>query len=404
MSEAIEWGQGETLFIAVQTAARLLEASGVEEARSNAELLLLHVLQLDRSALLFAWHDPFPQDKRAEWAELLQRKAAGEPIQYMIGSQWFFGREFHVSPSVLIPRPETELLVEAVLAAADELWPQAGAGVGSGAVAGGTGASVGSGAVAGDAGASVGSGEKADGIRAGSNNWERANEAAGADVPDGASVEDKAAGEATVSHGAEASEIGGAGVDAASEDKPAHALSVPMIADIGTGSGAIAVTLAAERHGWQVCASDLSEDALEVARGNAARHGAGRIAFLQGDLLAPLLGEPAQRLEHAGVPVDVLVSNPPYIPAADMEGLQREVRDFEPHLALVGGTDGLDPYRSMLQTLARLEERPRIVAFELGIHQPRVVADMMKQLGCWDDIRIITDYGGIERHIIAVRR
>jgi len=323
MSGAIEWGLGETLFEAVQSAARMLEASGVEEARNHAELLLLHVLQLDRSALLFAWHDPFPPQKRAEWAELLQRKATGEPIQYMIGSQWFYGREFHVSPSVLIPRPETELLVEAVLKAADELWPQASSGGMSGAEAGG---------------------------------------AAAADLP------------------------------------------VPTIVDVGTGSGAIAVTLAAERHGWQVCASDLSEDALRVARGNAAGHGVSRIAFLRGDLLAPLLNERAQRLEHDGKPIDVLVSNPPYIPAADMAGLQREVRDFEPHLALEGGTDGLDPYRSMLQTLARLAVKPRIVAFELGIHQPRIVAEMMKQLQAWDDIRIITDYGGIERHIIAVKR
>lgn len=391
MSQAIEWGQGETLFIAVQTAARLLEESGVEEARSNAELLLLHVLQLDRSALLVARHDPFPQDKRAEWAGLLQRKAAGEPIQYMIGSQWFYRREFRVSPSVLIPRPETELLVEAVLAAADELWPQNSAGVGRGPAAGSTEACVESDAAADSTGADNNNRER-----------ERVNEATGVNVPDGADGAVEAAGKALVPQGAEDSGIGRAGFGASSEDKLAFARSVPMIADIGTGSGAIAVTLAAERHGWQVCASDLSEDALKVARGNAARHGAGHIAFLQGDLLAPLLGERAERLEHAGMPVDVLVSNPPYIPAADMEGLQREVRDFEPHLALVGGTDGLDPYRSMLQTLARLKERPRIVAFELGIRQPRVVADMMKQLGCWDDIRIISDYAGIERHIIAV--
>jgi len=297
-----------TIREAALRAADLLKAAGVEEARSNAELLLQHVLGLDRAALLRDGGEPFPAERAGEWERLVKRKALGEPLQYMIGEQWFYGRPFAVSPAVLIPRPETELLVEAVLEAADKLWPPGGA-------------------------------------------------------------------------------------------------AVPSVVDVGTGSGAIAVTLAAQRPRWRVSASDLSPDALEVARANAARHDAGGVAFVQGDLLAPFIrgGEGAGRVD-GGMRVDVLVSNPPYIPAADLQGLQREVRDFEPRLALDGGADGLDPYRRMLEQLPQLAGGlPRIVAFELGIHQPRVVAQMMEQMGGWDDIRIITDYGGIERHIIATQ-
>lgn len=297
-------------------AASLLKAEAVEEPRNNAELLLMHLLGIDRAALLRDGGDPFPADKLDEWESLVRRKALGEPVQYMIGEQWFYGRPFIVSPAVLIPRPETELLVEAVLEAADLIWPSAAGGITS------------------------------------------------------------------------------------AEEKPA-----PTVVDVGTGSGAIAVTLASQRHAWRVSASDLSPDALAVARTNAARHGAAdRIAFVQGDLLMPFIpGHEQSETPHDKLRIDVLVSNPPYIPAADMPGLQREVRDYEPHLALAGGADGLDPYRRMLEQLPLLVHVPRIVAFELGIGQPQVVADMLRSLGYWDDIRIINDYAGIERHVIATR-
>jgi release factor glutamine methyltransferase len=295
-------------------AASLLKEEAVEEPRNNAELLLMHLLDIDRAALLRDGGEPFPSEKLADWEQLVRRKALGEPVQYMIGEQWFYGRPFAVSPAVLIPRPETELLVEAVLEAADLIWPQAA------------------------------------GVR------------------------------------------GSAGEELA-----------PTIVDVGTGSGAIAVTLAAQRPAWRVSASDLSPDALAVARTNAARHeAADRMAFVQGDLLMPFISGHEQSA-HDRLRIDVLVSNPPYIPAADMPGLQREVRDYEPHLALEGGADGLDPYRRMLEQLPLLVQMPRIVAFELGMGQPRIVADLMRSMGAWDDIRIINDYAGIERHVIAIQ-
>ncbi|MFX3634124.1 MAG: peptide chain release factor N(5)-glutamine methyltransferase [Candidatus Pristimantibacillus sp.] len=291
-------------------ASSFLEESGVEEARSNAELLLMHVLKVDRMALLRDWNEPFAPELAATWEEVVRRKAAGEPAQYIMGEQWFYGRPFTVTPAVLIPRPETELLVEAVLEAADALWPP-------------------------------------------------------------------------------------------------ELAAVPTVIDVGTGSGAIGVTLASQRPHWRVCASDLSEDALAVARMNAARHeAADRMAFMQGDLLAPFAQQragAAAGTSTAEYRVDVLVSNPPYIPADDLAGLQREVRDYEPHLALDGGADGLGPYRRMVEQLPSLLQTPRIVAFELGMGQAQDVAALLREFGAWDEIRIITDYGGIERHVIAVQ-
>ena len=122
------------------------------------------------------------------------------------------------------------------------------------------------------------------------------------------------------------------------------------------------VTLAALRPRWRVCASDLSPDALAVARSNAARHGAAaRMTFVQGDLLGPFAqprpgADDAAAGSAAGLRIDVLVSNPPYIPAGDIPGLQPEVRDYEPRLALDGGDDGLTPYRRMLEQLPLLEQ------------------------------------------------
>jgi release factor glutamine methyltransferase len=298
------------------------------EPRANAERLLMHLLRLERAALLRDWRDPFPPELWGEWTGLTARKAAGEPVQYLTGEQWFYGLPFAVTPAVLIPRPETELLVEAVLEAADRLWPEAARS--GGAAAGGDGS--------------------------------------------------------------------GAAASAAAPELP-----VPTVVDVGTGSGAIAVTLAAQRPRWRICASDLSPDALAVARTNAARHGAAeRIAFVQGDLLGPFL-RPQREGDVEPLRIDILVSNPPYIPAGDIAGLQPEVRDHEPRLALDGGDDGLEPYRRMIAQLPQLGAAPRIVAFELGIGQAEEVERMLREYGAWDDIRTVIDYAGIPRHVIATR-
>jgi release factor glutamine methyltransferase len=210
---------------------------GVDAPRLTAELLLAHALGCDRVRLYLDFDKPLGDPELTRYRELVRRRAEGEPTAYLTGVREFFGRRFAVDARVLVPRPETELLAEAALAA----------------------------------------------------------------LP-----------------------AGGAALD------------------LGTGSGALAVTLALGRPGARVTAVDLSADALEVARANAAALGAA-VELLAGDLFAPL---------PAGARFDVIVSNPPYVPTGELAGLQREVRR-EPRLALDGGPDGLALLRRIVEAAPR---------------------------------------------------
>lgn len=206
---------------------------GVDAPRLTAELLLAHALGCDRVRLYLDFDKPLGAPELARFRELVRRRADGEPTAYLTGAREFYGRRFEVDARVLVPRPETEQLAEAALAALPE---------------------------------------------------------------------------------------GGAALD------------------LGTGSGALAVTLALGRPGARVTAVDLSSEALEVARANAAALGAA-VEFLEGDLFAPL---------PAGAAFDVVASNPPYVPTGELAGLQREVRR-EPRLALDGGPDGLVVLRRIVE-------------------------------------------------------
>jgi release factor glutamine methyltransferase len=293
----------QTLFSAWREGADRLRQAGVEEADANAELLLLYLLGISKAELLRDFREGFPVAKQEVWDGMLARKIAGEPVQYIVGEQLFYGRSFGVTEAVLIPRPETELLVEAVLLEAERLWPEGGVAV--------------------------------------------------------------------------------------------------SVLDVGTGSGILAITLAAERPSWKVTASDLSPDALRVAKENAGRNEMGKqIAFVQGDLLLPFV---VGGVNEDRSPVDILVSNPPYIPSADIPGLQREVREFEPMLALDGGEDGLGPYRLMSQQLKRMPALPSLVAWEVGAGQAEDVAELLRAVTDWRDIHFVRDYAGIDRHVIAIR-
>ncbi|MGF9823599.1 N5-glutamine methyltransferase family protein, partial [Brevibacillus agri] len=160
-------------------------------------------------------------------------------------------------------------------------------------------------------------------------------------------------------------------------------------------SGAICITLALEKPHWQVTTVDLSPDATAVARENAERLGAS-VRFLQGDLVQPLLA--------AGEKVDILVSNPPYIPSRDVDELDEEVRLHEPRLALDGGDDGLDCYRRLCEALPALLKDKAVVAFEVGIHQAQDVATLLQASGVIEQVQIVPDLAGIERVVIGVRR
>lgn len=266
------------------------------EAHFTAEVLLRHLLGWDR-ARFFAYRDEMLHSRL--WEELqhmIEQKCQGVPLQHLVGSQEFYGRAYQVTPDVLIPRPETEGLVEEVLKQSDTLW--------------------------GD--------------------------------------------------------------------------QLCSVVDVGTGSGAIAVTLAAERSAWRITAVDLSETALQVARENAVRHKAEqRIRFLQGDLLTPLIAR--------GERVDIVVSNPPYIPTREIETLAVEVREHEPALALDGGEDGLDAYRRIAEMLPRVTKKHKgLVAVEVGIGQSEQVADLLKRVLPRGDVRIIPDLAGIARVVSVI--
>lgn len=276
-------------------ASSFLDGLRVMEPQRNAQLLLEHVLGLSGTSYYMALADPFPADRRYALEEAINRKAQGVPAQYIIGEQEFYGRPFEVTPAVLIPRPETELLVEAVLKYGRELTPRS---------------------------------------------YERL-----------------------------------------------------QAIDIGTGSGAIAITLALQESVWDLLASDISPDALEVAARNAKQLNA-CVEFRQGNLLEPF----------AGMAPDILVSNPPYIPAEDIEGLQPEVRDYEPRTALDGGPDGLNPYRIMMAQLPLLSAPPRLIAFELGMGQAEDVAELLRSAGHWKEIVTVPDLAGIYRHVLGIFR
>jgi release factor glutamine methyltransferase len=220
-------------------------------------------------------------------------------VQYILGEQEFFGLPFEVGPAVLIPRPETELLVEEM-------------------------------------------------IRLG-RRW---------------------------------------------SEKTGHA---PVVADVGTGSGAIAVAIAAQCPAWRIFASDLSSAALAVAERNARCNGvADRVSFYQGNLLQPYI--------ERGVAPDLLVSNPPYIRSEDVPGLQAEVARYEPKLALDGGTDGLDMYRQIVAQLRELPRRPDVVGFEVGQGQAFEVQKMLKSGGLYPEVTIVKDLAGMDRHVIGLRQ
>ena len=235
--------------------------------RLDAELLLLHVVQKSRSWLLTHADDVLDPDARTAYASLIERRANGEPVAYITGQRGFWSLDLEVTPATLIPRPETELLVELALQR----------------------------------------------------------------LPD-----DVACG----------------------------------VADLGTGSGAIALAIANERPYAQVIATDASADALAVARRNAQHHAIGNVAFVQGDWLAPL----------AGQQFDLIVSNPPYIEAEDPHLAQGDLR-FEPASALASGPDGLDDIRRIVHDAHAHLRAGGWLLFEHGWNQGDASRALLREAG-----------------------
>ncbi len=282
-----------TLGGVVRAAARRLEAAGLSaaDARVDARVLARHAFALDEAGFILRELDPAPAGGLGRFTSLVARRATHEPVAYILGRREFFGRDFEVTPAVLIPRPETELIVELALAR----------------------------------------------------------------VPD---------------------------------------RQAPLaIVDVGTGSGCLAITLALEFPRARVVATDVSPDALEVARRNAARHGVeSRTEFR----LASLLQDVAR--------ADLVVSNPPYVPIDQRQRLPADVRDFEPATAVFAGPDGLEVIRSLaVQAAAVLPRQTGWLVFEFGWGQAPGVRALIEGMTAYADLAIAQDLQGIPR-TACVRR
>jgi release factor glutamine methyltransferase len=263
-----------------------------DQAGIDAEVLIRHVLGWDRAKYLASRHEPLPSTASFPFESALAERERRVPVAYITGHREFWGLDFDVSPAVLIPRPESELIVEAAL---------------------------------------------------------------------------------TFLSDAEAR---------------------LRIADVGTGSGCLAVSLAYERPHATLLATDVSEDALAIARRNAERHGvSGRIRFARTSFLTDIQG-----------PFDLVVANPPYVPRSHQATLSPDVRDHEPAVALFGrGEDGLDDVRELLgQSATRLAPSGRVM-MEFGYGQGDAVRAGAERAGL-DIVDILRDLQGHERTLIAARR
>ena len=290
---------------ALKEAISRLRAARVPSNTLAAEVLLMHALGRDRAWIYTHPEASLESPVANRFFSLVDRRAAGEPTQYLTGKQEFWGLEFEVTPAVLIPRPETEHVVEVAL---ERLGP--------------LGLKI-----------RMDTGEPTPRLR---------------------------------------------------------------IADVGTGSGCLAVALAHELPHADLFATDISSAALEIARRNALRHGvAERVHFSQADLLAPFLSE--QRS------FDLIVSNPPYISRGEASTLQREVVEHEPSIALFGGPRGIEIYERLIEEARVLLRAGGFVVLELGHDSANPVRAVLENQRCWTKLSITNDLAGIPRVIAAER-
>ena len=277
-----------TIEAILKTTQDYFASKGIESARLDAELLLVHVLKVPRIKLYTGFDSPLQQTEVDAYRALVKRRATHEPVAYILESREFYGRPFKVTRDVLVPRPETEHLVDAVL--------------------------------------------------------ERVRE---------------------------------------------NALSELRVMDVGTGSGAIAVTIAAEVPNATVTAVDISDAALAVARENAVTNNA-TVAFGRADLLA---GAPEG--------LDAVVANLPYIGTDERASLPATVRDHEPALALFSGADGLDAIRRLIAQAPAHLRVGGLIALEIGATQAPAVRDLLKS--AFTNVRTHNDLAGLTRVVTAVK-
>jgi release factor glutamine methyltransferase len=289
------WTIGELL----KVSADYLKQKGIDSPRLSAEILLAHQLHLTRVKLYLQYDQPLTEQEVEGYRSLIRRRLSREPVQYITGTQEFWSMEFVVNPSVLIPRPETEVLVEQAVALRRE----------------------------------------------------------------NPSLQEK-------------------GVN---------------LLDLGTGCGALAVALACEFEKASIYASDLSEEALRVARQNAERHGVmDRIDFRCGDLFTPFAGKAAR--------FDMILTNPPYIPTKALETLSPEVRDHEPRSALDGRDQGMYYVTRILREAAGYLVPGGWILMEMDPEQTPQAIRVIEETGQFTEHRRIQDYSHRYRVVRARKK
>ena len=274
-----------TIAETLKAASLQLKYAEVPNDVLDAQTLLAFTIKQDRTYLIIHFTDQLSEEIIPVYQSLIDRRAKGEPLQYITGRQEFFGLEFEVTPAVLIPRPETELIVEETLRLAKNIPP-------------------------------------------------------------------------------------------------------PLIIDACTGSGCIAIALAREIPNARIIATDISSEALAVAQRNACKHGVQeQIQFINCDLLNGLAAE---------TKADFILSNPPYVAPEEIATLQREVREWEPHIALTDFADGLNFYRRLLvETKDFLSPEGQLI-FEMGFDQSQKIKALVDHES-WKDLRLVLDFQQFER-------
>ncbi|WP_156822869.1 peptide chain release factor N(5)-glutamine methyltransferase [Gracilibacillus lacisalsi] len=282
--------QISTVHGALEWASSFLQKHNCEP--KVAEILLLHIMDWSKTDLIIHLRDSIAEDKLADFQQKVEQHTETKiPVQHLTGVEAFYGRMFHVNKHVLIPRPETEELVQQVIEAVDKT-------------------------------------------------------------------------------------------------------NITCV-DIGTGSGVIAVTLAKEWENRQIdmLATDLSDDALQVAKRNAAKYGA-KVDFYHGSFLEPLIDQ--------GKKVDIIVSNPPYIAYEEAESLSDTVKNFDPELALFADQNGLAAYQQIIHQAGRVLNKQGMIFFEIGHQQAEAVIQLIKQQFPNSEVTIFQDINGKDRMVRAM--
>ena len=281
-----------------------LRDAGIMDSVRDAKDLYCFLDKLDAVGLMMHWQDVLADNVCEAYFELIERRAGGEPMQYITGVQEFMGLTFNVNPSVLIPRQDTETMVEDALEVLSK----------------GT-------------------------LR----------------------------GEAFV-------------------EKP----NFKDVLDLCTGSGAIGVSIAKLNGNVKVTCSDLSEKALETAKGNAIANGMKSVKFEQGDLFAPFCGKLGKKK------FDFIISNPPYIESEVIPTLQTEVKDHEPMMALDGGVDGLDFYKRIAEESPNHLKKGGVLMMEIGYNQGEAVCQLLEATERFEKVACLQDLAHKDRIVVGL--